>query len=128
MENVSPVQSSYSAMWSEYKDARLATTLLSMIHRIVEYHFIQHCSFSIENLRTRVFAFVGDNDTRLRLARDMLKYIYDEPSEYHDTSDDLFFTPDNDISMLKSVFRQVFEAMGQIQHYQKMSGEIDTVI
>ena len=128
MENVSPVQSSYSAMWSDYRDAKLPTTLLAAIHRIVEYHFIQHCSYTIDYLRTKIFASMEEDDANLRLAMDMIKYIYDHANEYHDISDGIFYSPDNDsIPKIKAVFKKIFIEMGQVQHYQKMSGEIDNI-
>jgi len=40
-------------------------------------------------------------------------------------STNCYFTPDNDIPFIKSVFRQVFDVMGLSQHYDKMSGEGD---
>jgi len=69
-----------------------------------------------------------EDDANLRLAMDMIKYIYDHANEYHDISDGIFYSPDNDsIPKIKAVFKKIFIEMGQVQHYQKMSGEIDNI-
>jgi wobble nucleotide-excising tRNase len=116
--NVSPVKNSYDALWCEYRDVQLPSTLLSIIRRIVEYHFLQLCSYSIDHLRLTVKSFIGDNEQEQRLADEMLQYIYDD---LHDIADGIYFTPNSETSDYKKVFAKVFEAMGQKTHYQKMS-------
>ncbi len=78
IENVSPVKNSYDALWCEYRDARLPATLLSVIQRIVEYYFLQLCSYSIEDLRERVKTHIGGDDKKQRIADEILRFIYDE--------------------------------------------------
>jgi len=122
-ENYSPVQNSYTALWNEYKDAKLPTTLLSIIHRIIEYHFIQLCSYSIDELRTRVLKYFDSDVTKQNLAKDMLRFIYEPIDTIHNISDGIYFTANNDNETYKKVFKAIFDAMGQEQHYRKMSGE-----
>ena len=123
-KNYSPVQNSYTALWNEYRDAQLPTTLLSVIRRIIEYHFIQLCSYGIDELRTRVFSYIGDDESKIRMANDILRFIYDPAEdEIHDIGDGMYFAADNDNESYKNVLEIVFKAMGQEQHYKKMSGE-----
>ena len=122
-ENFSPVQNSYTALWQEYKDAKLPTTLLSIISRIVKYHFIQLCSYGIDELRSKVLEHIGDDNSKKRIASEMLKYFY-EPAIIQDMGDGIYYTADKNNDSYKDIFKIVFEAMGQGAHYQKMSGEI----
>jgi wobble nucleotide-excising tRNase len=126
MENYSPVQNSYTALWNEYKDARLSTTLLSIARRIVEYHFIELCSYEIENLRDEVIRQFGSDKKMQKLVMEIFKPLYDPLDEIHDIGDGLYFTAtaDADTSDIKRVFRQVFVATGQESHYEKMSGDV----
>ncbi|GHU54929.1 hypothetical protein FACS1894132_10290 [Clostridia bacterium] len=118
--NVSPVKNSYDALWCEYRDAQLPTTLLSVIRRIIEYHFLQLCSYGIDHLRITVKKFIGDSEREQKLADEMLRYIYDD---LHDLGDGIYFTPDSETTDYKMVFGKIFDAMGQEAHYKKMSAE-----
>ncbi|MGI6373688.1 MAG: AAA family ATPase [Caldicoprobacterales bacterium] len=122
IENVSPVKNSYDALWCEYRDARLPATLLSVIQRIVEYYFLQLCSYSIEDLRERVKTHIGGDDKKQRIADEILRFIYDEK---FDAGDGINYAPDHDIPAYKEVFEMIFEALSQKSHYLKMSGECE---
>jgi len=122
IENVSPVKNSYDALWCEYRDARLPATLLSVIQRIVEYYFLQLCSYSIEDLRERVKTHIGGDDKRQRIADEILRFIYDEK---FDAGDGINYAPDHDIPAYKEVFEMIFDALSQKSHYLKMSGECE---
>jgi wobble nucleotide-excising tRNase len=119
VENVSPVKTSYDSLWCEYRDAKLPSTLLSVIHRIIEYYFLQICSYSIDVVRERVTGYI-DDERKQKVADEMLRYIYDD---IHDTGDGIYFSPCSDTGKYKAVFELIFKAMGQEQHYLKMSGE-----
>ena len=119
---MSPVKNSYDALWCEYRDARLPATLLSVIQRIVEYYFLQLCSYSIEDLRGRVKTHIGGDNKKQRIADEILRFIYDEK---FDAGDGINYAPDHDIPAYKDVFEVIFEAMSQKSHYLKMSGECE---
>ena len=106
-------------LWCEYRDARLPATLLSVIQRIVEYYFLQLCSYSIEDLRERVKTHIGGDDKMQRIADEILRFIYDEK---FDAGDGINYAPDHDIPAYKEVFEMIFEALSQKSHYLKMSG------
>ena len=76
-ENVTPVQNSYTALWQEYKDAKLPSTLLHLIHRIVETHFVLICSYARDDLREQALAFVGGDTSKQKLVREVLLNLHD---------------------------------------------------
>lgn len=122
-ENYTPVQNSYSALWQEYKDAHLPTTLLHIINRIAEYHFFQLCSYKREDISTRVKDYVGDEPAKLAIINDILLLVCESVPTDH-AVDSLMYCPSTkDIEDYKDAFRTIFKAMGQESHYIKMSGE-----
>ena len=122
-ENYSPVQNSYTALWQEYKDAKLPTTLLHIIGRIVDYHFILLCSYEREDLKKRVSDHLIGDTSKIKLVDEMLRSVY-EPSADNDNVDNMIYYPaPRNNSDYKEAFRAVFKAMGQEAHYAKMSGE-----
>jgi wobble nucleotide-excising tRNase len=123
-ENFSPVQNSYTALWNEYKEVSTTATLLSIMNRIVEYHFVQLCSYRIEELRSRVLSHVGSENQR-NLVNDILRYIYDGLNNKDDMDDGIYFVAQTDNDEYKAAFRAIFEAMGQEPHYRKMTGEAE---
>ena len=121
-ENVSPVKTSYDAMWSEYRNAKLPSTLIIAAQRIVDYHLLQHCSYKINDLRDIVKNYIdkmGGNDKTQRIATEMLRFIYDE---MRDVGDGLNYAPDHDKTEYREVFWIIFDAVGQKSHFEKMSG------
>ena len=122
-ENFSPVQNYYTSLWNEYKEVTTATTLLSVMNRIVEYHFVQLCNYSIADIRTNVRPYIGDNENEQYLINDILRYIYDNADNNRDMRDDPYFAAQRGGDEYKAAFRAVFKAMGQEQHYKRMSGE-----
>lgn len=58
-----------------------------------------------------------------KMAGDMLRFIYEPIDEIHDIGYGMYFTADNDNEAYKEVFGIIFKAMGQEQHYKKMSDE-----
>jgi len=122
-ENYSPVQNSYTALWQEYKDAKLPTTLLHIISRIVDTYFILLCSYEREDIKKRVSDYFKGNTSKMKLVDDMLQSVYDAHVVGDSVDDMIYFpAPDNN-NDYKDAFRDVFKAMGQEAHYSKMSGE-----
>jgi hypothetical protein len=58
MENFNPVQNSYSALWSEYRDLQSAIPLPNVIRRILEsifYNYVVMMAKTLENVFSNVF-------------------------------------------------------------------------
>ena len=131
-ENFNPVQNSYAALWGEYKEVDTAIPMLNVIRRILEYYFMQLCGYDCVNIRKGVLEdnknkFVetpadGLPDyTKYHLASSMLSYIN---TCSNGISDGLHYVDDcTDIACYKDVFRLIFEALQQEQHYNMMMGE-----
>lgn len=122
-ENVTPVQNSYSALWQEYKDAKLPSTLLHLIHRIVETHFVLICSYARDDLRKQALDFVGSDTSKQRLVQEVLLNIHDSAAIYDSMGEMVYYPAPRSAEDYKDAFRDIFKAMGQEPHYAKMSGE-----
>ncbi len=128
-ENYNPIQNSYAALWDEYKELKTVNTLTNVIRRILEYYFIQLCGYEGNDLQKCVLEenkdkFIDEEDgkkpnyDRYNLASALISYIDDSPAVI---SDGLNFIEDGtDIEQYKTVFRLIFEAMHQEQHYKMM--------
>ena len=122
-ENVSPVQNSYTALWEDYKTARRESTLLNVIHRIIETHFILLCSFERDYLRDAVLEEAIGDPRMERLVKEVLQNIHDSTVLEDSIGEMVYFPAPNSVADYKEAFRLVFTVMGQEQHYAKMSGE-----
>ena len=130
-KNYNPVQNSYSALWEEYDKLDAPIPLMNVIRRILEYYFLQLCGYDSEELCDIVLVknkekFMvpvegGVPDyTKYNLAQSMLKYIKRSDS----FNDGLHFVDESiDADQYKDVFRTIFDAMEQRQHYDMMLNE-----
>ena len=128
-ENFNPVQNSYAALWSEYREVNTVIPVLNVIRRILEYYFMQLCGYDGVNIRKRVLEENKDkfietpaeglpDYTRYHLASAMLSYI---SVNLVGLSDGLNYVDDCvDITLYKDVFKLIFEALQQEQHYKMM--------
>ncbi|NCC15741.1 MAG: hypothetical protein EOM28_05250 [Clostridia bacterium] len=131
-ENLNPVQNSYAALWGEYREVDTAIPLMNVIRRILEYYFMQLCGYDGVNVRKRVLDEHRDkfvetpaeglpDYTKYHLATAMLSYINANSVGF---SDGLNYVDDcTDITLYKDVFKLIFEALEQEQHYKMMMGE-----
>ncbi|GHV05336.1 hypothetical protein FACS1894217_02040 [Clostridia bacterium] len=131
MENLNPVQNSYAALWGEFKEVDTAIPLLNVIFRILDYYFLQICGYNGDNIHQRVMSdnrddFVtilpnGQEDlTKFHLATAMLSYL---GSHAAGIGDGLHYVDDcTDIAQYKEVFKLIFKALKQEQHYSMMMG------
>lgn len=133
-ENYNPVQNSYKALWTELKETTTAIPALNVIRQILEYYFMQMCGYDRKNLRLKVlegehkdlFMQPGPDGGRpdpakYHLADSLLRYISSPAgfgSEVHLIEDYA------DAQPYKDVFKLIFEAMEQGEHY-KMMMEMD---
>jgi wobble nucleotide-excising tRNase len=132
MENYNPVQNSYAALWSEYKEIDTVIPMMNVIRRIMESYFIQLCGYNGVNIRTRVLRCNKDkfvtslpdgtvDNEKYQLASSMLSYIAANSVGF---SDGLNYVDDcTDVATCKNVFKLIFEALEQEQHYKLMMGE-----
>lgn len=133
IENYNPVQNSYKALWSEYKELSGSITTMSVIRRILEYYFLQLCGYDGVNLRKEVLenkkpCFIipsgddtPDDDSRFHLAQSMLSYIGKQDHGFNDGMD--FVDESTDVTQCREVFKMIFECLDQIQHYNMMMEE-----
>ena len=139
MENYNPVQNSYAALWSEYKDVCAAIPLLNVIRRILEYYFMQICGYDGMDIRKRVLEgnrhmFVDGSAedpadastdcppdyTKYHQASAMLSYISASSAV---ASDGMHYVDDcADVNVYRDTFKLIFEALRQEQHYNMMMG------
>jgi wobble nucleotide-excising tRNase len=130
-ENFNPVQNSYAALWGEYSEVDTTIPLMNVIRRILEYYFMQLCGYNGVNIRKRVLEEHKDkfvetpaeglpDYTKWHLATAMLSYISANSVGF---SDGLHYVDDcADIELYKTVFKLIFEALEQEQHYKMMMG------
>ena len=129
LENYNPIQNSYAALWDEYKELKTVNTITNVIRHILEYYFIQLCGYEGNDLQKIVLEdnkekFIDreegkkPNYDRYHLASALLSYINDSPALI---SDGLNFVEDGtDVEQYRLVFKLIFEAMQQEQHYKMM--------
>lgn len=132
-ENYNPVQNSYAALWDELRDIRSTIPALNVMRRILEYYFLQLCGYEGSDLREIVLEkpenrskFIKQVEgekpdmTDYQLASSLLAYI----NNPNGISDGLNYVEDfEDVDVYKRVFKMIFEALGQSQHYKMMTGQ-----
>lgn len=132
MENYTPVQNSYAALWSELNEVTTVIPTLSVIRRILEYYFIQLCGYDGNDLRqivlekniTKLVSNPEDENAdrcKYLLAASMLSYLSTQSFGYNDGMH--FIESACDAGQCKEVFKLLFECLGQDQHYNKMMNE-----
>ena len=128
LENYNPVQNSYAALWGELKEIKSTIPAKNVMRRILEYYFLQLCGYEGYDIRERVLeehrsSFIDEIEgqkpdmTKYELASSMLAYI----NNPHGITDGLNYVEEtDDVDAYKDVFRLIFEALGQEQHYNMM--------
>lgn len=131
-ENYNPVQNSYAALWDELRDIKTTIPTINVMRRILEYYFLQLCGYEGSDLREIVLEnpdnrkmFIKEIEgkkpdmTEYHLASSLLAYI----NNPNGISDGLNYVEDcEDARIYKKVFKKIFEALHQNQHYQMMTG------
>jgi wobble nucleotide-excising tRNase len=132
-ENYNPVQNSYAALWDELRDIQSTIPCLNVMRRILEYYFLQLCGYEGSDLREIVLEKKENRDmfikqvegekpdmTDYQLASSLLAYI----NNPNGISDGLNYVEDcEDVEAYKRVFKMIFDALGQSQHYKMMTGK-----
>lgn len=128
-ENYSPVMNSYAAMWEEYREVKNPQALLGICQRILDHYFLHTSGHEATSLADEILVenrhkFVetldgGKEDvTRLNHAAALLAQLDTRHSPV--SFDDVYATGDINEDQCRQAFRSIFEAMGQIQHYNMM--------
>ena len=127
--NVNPVKNSYAALWDEYKEVKSAVPLMNVIRRILEYYFLQLCGYEGATLR-KVILIEGkangyykdengnDDEEKYQLAAAMLAYINASSVGMNDGMD--YVEECLNATECRSIFKMIFDAMKQKQHYDMM--------
>lgn len=131
MRNYNPVQNSYAALWTEYKEVCSSITLKNVIRRILEYYFIQICGYDgytlkdiILNQNRKMFVKIdeitGEEDTSdLQTVSALIGYI---TASSFGVNEGLHFIDD---CIAPEIYREltekIFKAMNQTQHYEMMA-------
>ncbi|MDO4842690.1 MAG: AAA family ATPase, partial [Phoenicibacter congonensis] len=132
-ENYNPVQNSYAALWDELRDIQSTIPALNVMRRILEYYFLQLCGYEGSDIRELVLEkeenrkmFIKQIEgqkpdmTDYQLASSLLAYI----NNPNGISDGLNYVEDcDDVEAYKRVFKMIFEALHQSQHYEMMTGK-----
>ncbi len=118
-ENYNPVKNAYAALWSEYQELTSEIPLMNVIHRILDFYFLDMCGRDGMSLREEILIrgkekFQGDA-VAYHLANSMLQYMGAGISE------DMNYDGDEaDIEKIREVFEMIFRQLGQGQHYEMM--------
>ena len=125
-ENYNPVKNAYAALWVEYRDSHSEIALMNVIHRILDFYFLDMCGndgMSIRDLilnekRADFIETKADGSTdmmQLHLADSMLQYMT------AGVEGDMSYVSDGaSEQQIKDTFKMIFERLGQGQHYEMM--------
>ena len=132
LENYNPVQNSYAALWTEYKEVSTSIPLMNVMRRILEYYFIQICGYEGTKLQDKLLKenkdkFIitdpntgAEDTTYLQIASSLLLYI---SSNTFGINDGLHYVDDcMDIEQCRETFEMIFRHMDQAQHFEMMMG------
>lgn len=128
-QNCNPVQNSYSALWEEYREVKRFIPLMNVIHRILDYYFLQLCGYDGSDIRDMILEkhkddFIttapdGKQDTtQYSIAQSMLAYLSRASNKFND--DINFVTESIPVEQCKSTFELIFKKLEQEQHYNIM--------
>lgn len=78
-ENYNPVKNAYAALWAEYRELEAEIPLMNVIHRILDFYFLDMCCEDGIDLRKRILVenkkeFLND-PVGYHLADSMLQYM-----------------------------------------------------
>lgn len=129
--NKNPQKSYYTSLWDAYNEVDSSNALITLMRQILNSYFIQTCGRTEEDIIddltiNHANKFVTGTDTsKLELLKLIVAFI-DTPSGIF--QDDIYSTSSGlDLTECKDVFKTIFEALGQEQHYnQMMKSAIET--
>ena len=130
-ENHNPVKNSYAVLWDELKELQNAAGVLNTIRQILEHYFIHLCGYdelTLENLileeNRDKFIKVSDDGTVTDTAHHIVSAMIRHLSRTPDFIDEglNFIDNEDDVDKYLEIFKKIFDAMGQSQHYEMMMG------
>jgi wobble nucleotide-excising tRNase len=125
-ENFNPVKNAYAALWSEYLELNNEIPLMNVIHRILDFYFLDMCGKDGMSLREEILIKERDkfvtvkedgteNRTLFHLADSMLQYMG------AGVEGDMNYVSDGaDVDQIRWTFEMVFRRLGQGEHYDMM--------
>ena len=116
-ENYNPVKNAYAALWAEYQELENPIPLMNVIHRIMDYYFLDMCGEDGMDIRERILVrekgkFEEDS---FFLADSMLQYMG------AGINGDMSYDSDEaEAAQIKETFEKIFRLLGQGQHFDMM--------
>lgn len=125
-ENYNPVKNAYAALWSEYLELKNEIPLMNVIHRILDYYFLDMCGKDGMSIRDEILVKKRENIvtkkedgsddlTLFRLADSMLQYMGSG------VDDDMNYISEGvDVDQIRETFELIFRQLSQGEHYDMM--------
>lgn len=125
-ENYNPVKNAYAALWSEYLELNNEIPLMNVIHRILDFYFLDMCGRDGFALRDEILVKERDKFMRTKpdgtpdgslfqLADSMLMYMG------AGVDGDMTLVSDGtDVEQIRWTFEMIFRQLGQGAHYDMM--------
>lgn len=125
-ENYNPVKNAYAALWSEYQELNSEIPLMNVIHRILDFYFLDMCGKDGMNIREEIL--VKERDKFVRLDEDgkedrTLFHLADSMLQYMGAGveGDMNYVSDGcEVDQIKYTFEMIFRQLGQGPHYDMM--------
>ena len=122
--NKNPQKSYYTSLWDAYNEVDSSNALITLMRQILNAYFVQTCGKTEEEIQDELFVnqigkfVIGTDTSKLELLKLIVAFI-DTPSGIF--QDDIYSTSSGlDLTECKDVFKTIFEALGQEQHYNQM--------
>lgn len=125
-ENYNPVKNAYAALWTEYSELKNEIALMNVIHRILDFYFLDICGEDGMDIRQKILEenrdkFIG---TKADGTPDMMPFhLADSMLQYMTAGVDGDMTYVSDGAseeQIKATFKDIFDRLGQGQHYAMM--------
>jgi len=113
-----PIKSSYELMWNELKNMKLHSCIVvqNVMRRIIENYFHYFGGMSNDVILDKF-----TNHEERQICRSLLTWVNDGS---HTLPEDLYVEKSEDYLVKQmDVFKKIFYAMGQSQHYEMMMGQ-----
>ena len=125
-ENYNPVKNAYAALWSEYQELNSEIPLMNVIHRILDFYFLDMCGKDGMNIREEIL--VKERDKFVRLDEDgkedrTLFHLADSMLQYMGAGveGDMNYVSDGcEANQIRYTFEMIFRQLGQGPHYDMM--------
>jgi len=107
-----PVQTSYELLWREVKENPNSITIENTLRRIIENYFKMFGGISTDDILKKL-----DDEDKI-IANSLLSWSH---AGSHGVSDDLYVATGSEKHL--KVFKNIFDKMEHIKHYEMMMGE-----